>query len=687
MLLEGEVCSIPLFQGHLSQFDFKLSKINDTAVQAKIRLSAYTSREQFMIGQCWRLSAKLKRPHALRNPGCFDVEKFYFQHKIRAVGSMLKEGRNIHLSATTLSHPIEQIRYFLQKKILRHLKENPFCGMVLALTLGMTHLITQEQWQVFRETGTNHLVAISGLHIGLVAKLISKITALIWVRVPYGPLLIPTPHIAGIVGILSALAYGLLAGLSASTERSVIMITFLVLTTLCYRKVSTFNAMTISLALIVLVDPFATLSMGFWLSFLAVTLLIYGMNSRLNPTGAWWKWGRAQWVVTMGMMPTLLLFFQQSSLLAVPANILAVPWISFLVVPSCLLGLGALMISDKLGGWLLHFSTYLLQVIWLYLEKLTHLSTLIWHHAFFNLITACFTHLAAYVTLLPNGLIFRLVAIVYWLPFLTAAPAPIPPNSIRFTVLDVGQGLATVIQTERHTVIFDTGAKLNDNFDMGKAVVIPYLRHLGIKKIDVLTVSHGDNDHIGGADSILKAFPVSHIITSVPLRFKGLHPQLCEEKIKWEWDGIAFKFLSPFKNSNLTGNNSSCVLKITKDQHSILLTGDIERPAEEYLISRHATELPATILVAPHHGSKTSSTEGFINNVRPHYVIFSCGYLNTYKHPHLEVVRRYLKRKIILYNTVFSGAITMTLSPYSDKVLVQEYRPTHQKIWHQKDLE
>jgi competence protein ComEC len=230
--------------------------------------------------------------------------------------------------------------------------------------------------------------------------------------------------------------------------------------------------------------------------------------------------------------------------------------------------------------------------------------------------------------------------------------------------------------------VFDTGVKTSDDFDMGKVVILPYLLAKGIKKIDVMVISHGDNDHIGGAKSILEELPVAKVMTSVPKRFKP-EAAFCKEGLQWHWDGVAFKFLSPPTGLSLRGNDMSCVLKVTAKSKGILLTGDIEQKAEHLLIKVHDKELRSNILVVPHHGSKTSSSSDFLNAVTPSYAIFSYGYLNRYHHPHGLVIKRYLARKITVFDTVHSGAITMTFAPDSAIVAIQEFRKKYHKFWYQ----
>lgn len=683
VIIEGYVASIPTINDHVASFNFSLTKINHVSCHAKIHLNWFHILKKMNAGDFCHLVVKLKRPHSLSNPGSFDLERFYFQENLRAQGCVLKSKENSCIKTSWHTYPLQKTRQYLEEKIVHCLKKNEFSGIIVALILGSTQYISSAQWQVFRQTGTNHLVAISGLHIGLIAGLCGKVSMYFWRRIGYLALRFASPNVYAIVSIITAFFYSAISGLSPSTQRSFIMISILMIGRLIHREISTFRCLIFSLGIILVVNPFSIFVAGFWLSFIAVGLLIYGMNARVNPLGLWWHWGRAQWVVTIGMIPSALFFFQQASLLTIPANLIAIPWVSFLVVPCCLLAALSVFSVTTISVYLLQIAAKLLAILWAFLTFLTKFKNLIWTYSFFNDQLALVSHAAAYLTLIPAGINLRLLACLSWLPLFFYQPLPLPLNTFKITVFDVGQGLATLVETSEHTLVYDTGAKIKENFDMGRAVILPYLLQKKLQKIDVLTISHGDNDHIGGAKSLLDSMPVHSIVTSVPERFKGFkNVRYCFEGIHWKWDGVTFEFLYPPKNTLLHGNNASCVLKISNKNNSILLTGDIEKKAEQFLVGYYRKRLHATILVVPHHGSKTSSTIDFIDAVAPRYAVFSYGYCNAYHHPHLNVLGRYQAKQIKTLNTVTSGAITMTLGPYSDKVDFQEFRKAHRKFWY-----
>jgi competence protein ComEC len=681
----GYIASLPYTQNNRSAFDFKLQEIENDHENVKIHLS-WRGRGKNLpalsVGDQWHFLVKLKRPHGLMNPGGFDSEKLLFQNHIRATGYVVAGSENYLLKSSFWNYPIQRARQQLQNKIYNALNGSSLSGIILALTMGFTAFISKEQWQVFRATGTNHLVAISGLHIGLVAELVARLVNFLWCRIPYLSLRVSALQASSIAGLTAGLFYSTLAGFSVSTQRSLIMIGAVMITRLCRRQIAPSRSLLLALSFILIINPLAILVTGFWLSFVAVACLFYGMQHRLASKGLWWKWGRAQWVVGIGMVPVSLFIFQQTSLISMIANVIAIPWISFLVVPTCLLGALLLLISNKLGGLLLFLSEKALAVIWAFLCWIASFSHVVWRQGMAGFWVAMSSHIAVFITLLPYGLPLRWLASLWMLPTFFYHPGDLQPNQVKLTVFDVGQGLATMVQTQHHHLIYDTGAKITDNFDMGQVVIIPYLLHNGIKRIDALVISHGDNDHIGGAAAILREMNVHEIITSVPSRFPQKQAKFCWNGLQWRWDGVHFKFLHPERNFHGHGNNTSCVLKITIGNKSILLTGDIEKKIENELLQKAKRELPTTLLVIPHHGSHTSSSWNFIQEVHAQYAIFSYGYRNRYHHPHREVCQRYARVGTKTLNTVLSGAITMTLDANSDIVHIHEFRKEYRKFWH-----
>lgn len=391
--------------------------------------------------------------------------------------------------------------------------------------------------------------------------------------------------------------------------------------------------------------------------------------------------GRIQWVVALGLFPLSIGLFHQFSLVSFVANSIAIPWVAFIIVPLTLLGSIFLFVSTKIGGLFLLFADKNLSYLWILLTYLSHLNCAVWYQFIPSnelIFLAC---IGIVLLLLPRGLPGRWLGITWLLPIiLYQAPKP-NLGEMNFTLLDVGQGLSAVIQTHDHILVFDAGAKLSDSFDMGKNVVVPFLQSLSIKNIDMLVISHGDNDHIGGASAIRKAFQVKSVKTSVPEYFPQHIADYCIRNQSWEWDGVKFSFLYPTMENLGLNNDSSCVLKVVAGQNSVLLTGDIEKLAEKYLVENEFINLKSDILVAPHHGSKTSANQDFINAVHPAYVLFPVGYRNRYHFPHDSVVELYKQSNVIQKDTVNLGAINFHFLINEVNTKPQSFRLTNNHFW------
>ena len=379
-----------------------------------------------------------------------------------------------------------------------------------------------------------------------------------------------------------------------------------------------------------------------------------------------------------------LLWFQNASWIAPLANCLVIPIVGFVVVPLSLLASACSLVSLPLGYGLFHAAAWVLQWVWWILSALAKWPLGSWQHAVPSFWTLLSGLVAVLLFLAPRAWPARWLGIIFLLPLIVLQPKPIATGSFVLTLLDVGQGLASVVQTSHHTLVFDTGAKFSPDFDLGTAVVVPFLRQRGVQKIDTLMISHGDNDHIGGAAAVLQAFPVTQVLTSVPDRFAAGRAQLCLAGQQWQWDGVTFQVLYPTPSLIGLDNNSSCVLKITAGAESVLFTGDIEHSAEQYLVGNDATQLPATVIVAPHHGSSTSSSPSFLAAVKPRWVLFPVGYLNRYHFPSPIVVQRYQQSGACTYTTDSSGAITMTIGT-RQPLTAQAYRIQNPRFWRWRD--
>ncbi len=685
VLVAGVIISLPQRELRSIRFVFAPEEAwlagREIALPERLRLSWYNDfPAELAPGQRWRLQIKLKRPWGMMNPGGFDYEAWLFQKGIRATGYVRRSAQNRLLGDSLWTAPLQRFRAGLLQRLATALGEHPARGIVIALALGERDAISDRQWQTLLASGTNHLVAISGLHVGLVAGLVFFLVRLLWRVCPRCCLRIPAPKAAAMAALLAGLGYAALAGFSIPTQRAMLMLAVVLGALLWQRSLAPWRALALAFWLVLLWQPMAVLAAGFWLSFAAVGLILFGMGGRLNSSGLWWKWGRVQSLVAIGLLPLLLLFFHQGSLSAPLANLIAVPLVGFLVVPLTLLGTALVSIWPQGGAVLLQGGASLVQWLWPGLEALTQqLPVLTRSMPLWTLLPAL---LGVAWLLMPRGWPLRSLGVVLLLPMLLQQPAPPAVGTAELTLLDVGQGLAAVVQTHRHTLVFDTGPRFPSGFDTGRAVLLPFLRERGIAQVDTLVVSHGDIDHIGGARSLSEGIPVSRILTSVPQKVTWSEREACRRGESWYWDGVEFALLHPpVLDRNGRGNDDSCVLKVTARGQSVLLPGDIEAEAERELLASEAP-LQAQVLVAPHHGSRTSSTENFIAAVRPQWVLYPVGYRNRFGFPKPDIAERYRRagvRELLSYRT---GALSLTLG--SGGLWPHAFRLSARRYWHSR---
>lgn len=651
--------------------------------RGRIRLNWYEPFPTLRIGEKWMLTVKLQRPHGYTNPGSFDIERWLFQRDIRAVGYVRQSASDQRLAFYPYAYPVTRFRRFIDDGIQRALAKRQEMGLIRALVIGDKSALTDQQRVVLQNTGTSHLLAISGLHIGLVASFMYVLAGWLWRRSTRLMLWLPAQLVGAWGAILGGIAYAALAGFSVATQRAVIMLSVVMIALLRRRQLLTWRGYFIGLLLVLLVDPFATLSSGFWLSFGAVAVIFYGMSNRLQRTGMRWQWWRLQGVILLGLAPFSLLFFQRITLIAFPANLIVIPWIGFLVVPMSLVGSLLLPVFPDLASITLIFASKLLGLSWYLLEWLATWHRFQWEWFVLSPWILGSVMMGLLLLLAPHGWPGRMLGIIGLLPLFLAKPAMPPFGDVWFTLLDVGQGLAAVVQTQHHVLVYDTGPKLSAKFDTGRAVVEPFLRSKGIKQIDLLVISHPDNDHRGGMDSLIKNMSVERVIDTPT--------GTCYAGQTWQWDGVKFEVIYPTidridlggTHSNKTGseNNQSCVLRITRGKQHLLLVGDIEKRAERDLVKTQGKALAADILIAPHHGSKTSSIPAFVDAVSPIYVLFGTGYHNRFGFPDPSVIERYRQRSAVYFDTASSGAVTMTFNGLTPIALPQQYRLTHHRYW------
>jgi competence protein ComEC len=631
------------------------------------------------VGDEWLLTVRLKKIHSTLNPGGFDYEAWAFANGIRAAGYIVAQEKNFLIQPAAYAYGIARIRQAIQEKTSRLLTPSRTSPWILALMIGERNGIPPAEWTVLRNTGTNHLMAIAGLHIGFMSALAYGLASKLWRRIPCLMLRMPAPTVGAFAALLMAIFYSALAGFSIPTQRAVLMLSFVLMTRLQRRIIPLWQAWSIALFFVLLLNPLSVLSSSFWLSFMTLALILYGMSGRLGKQGLWWQWGRPQWVIAVGLLPLSIWLFTQYSLVSFIANTLAIPWVGFLILPFCFLAIIFLFICPPLAKLLLFLADKSLSMLWVLLSGLAQLPGATWQQVLpqYGYIVAA--TIGVIILLAPAGFPGKYLGFFWLLPLIFFKPASLPDGEARFSLLDVGQGLAAVVQTAHHVLVFDTGPRFGPEQDSGETVVLPFLRSQGIEQVDMLVISHGDNDHRGGAEALLRQLPVLAIRTSVPWFFASWQVDYCLAGTTWLWDGVRFSFLSPTSQQLNQGNNSSCVLRVATQNNAVLLPGDIERNAEKWLVQQGAL-LAADIIVAPHHGSKTSGLREFIAAVHPQYVLYAIGYRNRYHFPQESVMQTYREGGVVSYDTVSAGAIQFLLGK---KTLLppQVYRQQFRHYW------
>ncbi|MCW8955696.1 MAG: DNA internalization-related competence protein ComEC/Rec2 [Gammaproteobacteria bacterium] len=678
ILIQGRIADIPTQLGRIQRFVLELEQIkgiNPNTFPSRIRLSWYDRNQPVKAGEHWQLMVRLKPPHGFMNPGGFDYERWLYQNRIDATGYVRKSEQN-KLLAPAACCDMDRLRQSLSESIQQ--LGSHYSGLIAALAVGDKSHILDEQWVLLRNTGTNHLMAISGLHIGLVAGFIFWLVR----QFSLGFLIqrISRDKLAALISIVAALSYALLAGFAIPTQRALIMLLVILGGILLGRQLRPGNSLALALIAVLLADPRSALSPGFWFSFMAVAVITYSFSGRLARSSILSQWGRLQWVIAVALFPVSLFLFQQASLIAPLANLLLVPWVSFLVVPLVLLGMIWLIPVPVLGEWFLNLAQEALDLIWPVLQTLGGLSFASWQQPAPSFISMMLAVTGAILLLAPRGLPLRPLGILMWLPVLLIRPATPDEGDFQMHLLDVGQGLAVFIQTHNHSLLFDTGARFSDNFDAGDRVVVPFMKSLGLSQLDRLVVSHGDNDHKGGAQSIIDQLRVVQLQGQDIADIAHMNADACHAGQSWEWDGVKFEYLHPDREYPQR-NNRACVLKIGHGAASLLLTADIEASVEYRLVGDYGEQLASDVLVVPHHGSKTSSTLAFLERVRPDYALVSAGYRNRFRHPRPDIIERYRSLGAEIMNTAVSGAISIYFDDKSGISVPKRYRNQHHHYW------
>jgi len=710
--VRGVVAGLPQsFEGGVRfRFDQDSAQMNGQPVQLpqRLELAWYTgwfgrgdganddagelqrSPASLQAGERWQFTVRLKAPHGGINPHGFDYELWQWEQGVQATGYVRAGHKDPppQRLAQTWQHPVDALRQQVRSHIFASVTDTRAAGVLAALVTGDQGAIERVDWDVFRATGVAHLMSISGLHITMFAWLAAAWIGWLWRRSQRLCLWLSAPSAALVGGVVLAAAYALFSGWGVPAQRTVLMLATVGLLRLLGLRWPWPQVWLLACLMVVVLDPWAMLQAGFWLSFVAVGVLFASDSGAVSPEdkrarGRFVAMLREQWVITLALTPLTLLLFGQVSLVGLLANSLAIPVVTLLVTPLAMLGVAAP------GLWTL--AAWAIQLLG---EVLRWLAA--WPWAVFWVAQAPWWASAAAVL---GGVLLalrvpwslRLAALPLVLPVLLwQSPRP-PVGQFELLAADVGQGSAVLVRTHQHALQYDAGPRFSSESDAGQRVLVPLLRTLGVR-LDTLMLSHRDSDHSGGAQALLTMQPQVQLISSMAGE-GGLVTRRpatrCVAGQRWQWDGVDFEVLHPqvadYGQPQKT-NAMSCVLRISNGQRSALLAGDIEQPQEAQLVQAQAnlpptqaSPLRADVLLVPHHGSKTSSSAAFLAVVQPRIALVQAGYRNRFGHPAPPVLVRYQEQGARLVDTPHCGAATWQ-SWLADDVRCQ--REVDRRYWH-----
>ncbi|MBS0287862.1 MAG: DNA internalization-related competence protein ComEC/Rec2 [Proteobacteria bacterium] len=679
----GTIDGLTQYREHTLRFDALLDIYHGKKLMTKpVKVRLHWSKPPILLHHQDKFCAKVKlkpRWH-LANPGMSDQEKQLFLEGISLTGKILEleNYQQVH------SYSLTRFRQKLNDDLANLLVDKTFLGVIQATTLGVYHNITPGQWQIFQATGTIHAIAISGLHISIIALICGGWVTFLVRRFPRFTDLMPAQCYGAIFALIGALIYSALAGFSVPTQRALVMIVVCIYALFKRHMLFTWHALAIACLGVLLVDPLATMQIGFWLSFGCVGALIYGGSH--NASSWWHQWVVPQWIVFIGLIPFCVFFFQSIPWLSPFANMIVLPVIDFFIVPCCLGGLFISFISPSMAKFVFTIADFTLGFVYTILEKMVNMSLPVIEIGEIPTTYLILALIASCLLIAPKGLPSRHLAWLGYLPMLLYQGQHPKQGECFFTLLDVGQGLASIIQTEHHALLFDAGPRYHAQDNAGKRVIKPFMRQEHIKHFDKVIISHGDLDHRGGLEAFEQG-KINEILSSEPLLLTQ-QASLCKDGSMWEWDGVTFTLLNGASESEQAAkrkhdrNNHSCVLKVSTQHHSILLTGDIEQKAEERLLKTYPHMLASTILVVPHHGSLTSSSQAFVQAVKPQYALFPVGIANQYGFPKQAVLKRYEEvgaKNLLVSQT---GALLFRLENKPSLTPPLGWREKSRRYWH-----
>ncbi len=734
-ILEGRVAALPQSNSTGAKFAFEVDhaisgKENFTDFPKRIYLSwqpAWRNPQiipEVIPGQRWKLKAKLKRPYGSLNPYTFDFERWSFHQDFGASGSV-RSGEllmNRDIAWLEFELRMELARWHLRKKIQSMLPEDArYVGVLVALVMGDQNAINQDDWQVFNATGIGHLISISGLHVTMLAGVGASLAAFVWRRRTL-PLIAPVSKVAAVSGFATAFIYAWLAGFQIPAQRTMYMVGVVAFALWTGRNPRSFDIWWWALALVLLIDPMAPYTPGFWLSFGAVAAILYAMGDSAGllgiPTGkelelhwvqrmfqALREACRVQAVVTLALLPFTLFWFYQVSVVSPLANAFAIPLVSYVVTP---LAIAGALLPEFIGRHLLLPAHASMEYLAIVLEWMASWSwSVVWSKQpewWMLLLSGCGIVYAIRPGDIGQSWKRRLLGAFLSIPLFiwpNQFNTHLAQGEFRAIVFDIGQGTAVLIETANRRLLYDTGPIQGKKDDAGQRVILPYLRGRGINQVDRMVISHSDSDHIGGAVTLLKNIQFDSMMGSLPsanpllqnLRARSIPAIPCRFGQHWVWDGVEFMIWHPHEETlfapQYSGkpNEMSCVLEVRNQRSSLWLTGDVEKQGEAEITERLDKKMlqeigdRELIFMAPHHGSKTSSSLALLKRLEPDQAFAQNGYRNRYGHPHPDVTARYKALGVPFYQTPQTGAQTWVFKNNANSS-THFLRHDIKRLWH-----
>lgn len=706
--VESQIISFVHTNGDRISMDITLiDSVSPHILNRKLRLT-WRDAPPVTPGQRWLLTIKPKSITSTLNQGSFNQQKNLLAKHIIGKGWVVS-------GQMLTNEPDYRTRLIIALKSV--LADDGSGDLLLALLAGDRSAISSARWQQLRNTGTGHLFAISGLHLSVVSLWLLILARLFLYR--YSPVNSRRNWLLCLaISALGAIGYAYLAGFSVSTQRALIMLLAFVCFSALKTHSSSWERLLYALFVVLVLDPLSMLSAGFWLSFSALAIILltvsqyrftdeaYSANIKVTSSAsvapAWnlllWNKLRTaalsfwavQWRLTLGLCVVQAIFFSGASLASLVVNLLLVPWFTLLLIPISLLSLLVFILLTNLGlstTGVFTLAAYAMSPVVSILDYSSSVD-FVWIDLANDVIaTLTIALIGLYLMVNFKQARWRALLSVMFIPLLLTIMfrlLPIDDKRWQVHLLDVGQGLSLVIEQNKRAIIYDTGARYGNSFSYAERVALPFLTSKGINEVDYLVVSHGDNDHAGGAEAIIKHYPnvklISDLATELRPELAGVQQVSCRPKTL-HWQRLTLELLAPSEVTS--GNNGSCVVRVSDITNSVLLSGDIERSAELQLLANthnSGAKLQSRVLIAPHHGSKTSSTEAFIDAVSPELVLFPAGFRNRWGFPKEEIVERYQKRNI---STLTSGELGQISILFNRKdVEIRTYRSDFAPFWY-----